>query len=117
MRRLTTALAALALAWLAWTLAARAYDPNEAFMQGSIVVSPEVAYGHQFNLEHKPGYTDLDFADIGVRLGWLPFAPFGPGPLRGSLELGLEPLYQQYISPKQAYFAGLGVTSRYHFLA
>jgi hypothetical protein len=117
MTRLTTVLAALALAWLAWTPVASAYDANEAFMQGSIVVSPEVAYGHQFDLEHKSGYTGLDFADIGVRFGYLPFKPFASGALRGSLEVGLEPLYQQYISPKQAYFAGLGLTSRYHFLA
>ena len=110
------ALVALGLL-LAAAPAARAYDSEQAFMQGSLVVSPEVAYGHQFNLEHKSGYTGLDFADIGVRFGWLPFKPFGPGALRGSLEVGLEPFYQQYISPKQAYFAGLGLTSRYHFLA
>ena len=102
---------------LAVAPAARAYDPEQAFMQGSIVISPEVAYGHQFNLEHKSGYTGLDFADIGVRFGYLPFKPFGPGPLHGSLEIGLEPLYQQYISPKQNYFAGLGMTYRYHFLS
>jgi len=102
---------------LAAATAARAYDPEQAYMQGSIVVSPEVAYGHQFNLEHKSGYTGLDFADIGVRFGYLPFKPFGPGPLHGSLEIGLEPLYQQYISPKQNYFAGLGMTYRYHVLS
>ena len=111
-----TALAALVLLLLA-APAAHAYDPNQTFMQGSIVISPEVAYGHQFNLEHKSGYTGLDFADIGVRFGYLPFKPFAPGPLHGSLEIGLEPLYQQYISPKQNYFAGLGMTYRYHFLS
>ena len=102
---------------LAAATAARAYEPEQAYMQGSMVVSPEVAYGHQFNLEHKSGYTGLDFADIGVRFGYLPFKPFGPGPLHGSLEIGLEPLYQQYISPKQNYFAGLGMTYRYHVLS
>ena len=102
---------------LAAATAARAYEPEQAYMQGSMVVSPEVAYGHQFNLEHKSGYTGLDFADIGVRFGYLPFKSFGPGPLHGSLEIGLEPLYQQYISPKQNYFAGLGMTYRYHLLS
>jgi lipid A 3-O-deacylase PagL len=96
---------------------ARAFDTEQTFMQGSLVVSPEVAYGHQFDLEHKPGYTGLDFADIGVRFGYLPFKPFGPGPLHGSLEIGLEPLYQQYINPKQVYFGGLGMFYRYHFLS
>jgi lipid A 3-O-deacylase len=114
---LTAGLGALALLLLLPAPPALAYESHEAFLQGSIVISPEVAYGHQLNLEHKPGYSDLDFADIGVRFGWLPFKPFGPGPLHGSLEIGLEPLSQQYISPKQAYFAGLGMTSRYHFLS
>jgi hypothetical protein len=111
------ALAILALTLLAAPPAARAYDPNATFMQGSIVLSPEASYGHQMDLEHKTPYTNLDFANIGVRFGWLPFAPFGPGALHGSLEIGLEPLYQQYINPKQNYFAGLGMTYRYHFLS
>ena len=111
-----TALAALVLLLLA-VPAAHAYDPNQTFMQGSLVVSPEVAYAHQFDLEHKSGYTGLDFANIGVRLGYLPFKPFlADTPLHGAFEIGLEPLYQQYISPKQNYFAGLGMTYRYHFL-
>lgn len=97
---------------------ARAFDANQAFMQGSLVVSPEVAYGHQFNLEHKPGYTGLDFAYFGVRFGYLPFNPLlADTPLYGAFEIGLEPLYQQYISPKQNYFAGLGMTYRYHLMS
>ena len=109
-------LAALALV-LAVAPAARAYDADETFMKGSIVVSPEVAYGEQIHLEDKPGFTGLTFANVGVRVGWLPFKPVGPGPLHGAFEIGLEPLYQQYISPKQNYFAGLGMTYRYHFLS
>ncbi|HTO13537.1 MAG TPA: acyloxyacyl hydrolase [Candidatus Binatia bacterium] len=115
---LALGLGALALLLLLSAPAARGYDPNQAFMQGSLVVSPEAAYGHQFDLEHKDGYTGLDFANIGVRLGWLPFKPLAADtPVYGSLEIGLEPLYQQYISPKQNYFAGLGMTYRYHFLS
>lgn len=96
---------------------ARAYEASQTFGQGSVVVSPEVAYGHQYNLEHKPGYTDLDFAYLGVRFGYLPFKPLLNGtPLQGAFEIGVEPIYQQYISPKQNYFAGLGTTYRYHFL-
>ena len=102
---------------LAAAAPARAWDPDQTFGQGSLVVSPEVAYGHQFNLEHKEGYTGLDFAYLGVRFGYLPFKPLLPDtPLHGAFEIGLEPIYQQYISPKQNYFAGLGMTYRYHFL-
>ena len=111
-----TALGALALL-LTVAAPARAYDPNQAFMQGSIVVSPEVAYGHQYDFENKFDYTGVDFAYIGVRLGYLPFKPLAAGtPVYGAFEIGVEPLYQQYISPKQSYFAGLGATFRYHFL-
>ena len=103
---------------LAVSPAASAYDPGQTYLQGSLVVSPEVAYGHQFNLEHKSGYTGLDFAYFGVRFGYLPFKPLlKDTPLYGAFEIGLEPIYQQYISPKQNYFAGLGMTYRYHLLS
>ncbi len=115
-RRALTILAVLALVLLTAPVA-NAFDPGQTFLQGSIVVSPEVAYGHQFDLEHKEGYTGVDFAYIGARFGYLPFRPLlADTPLRGAFEIGLEPLYQQYISPKQNYFAGLGLTMRYHFL-
>lgn len=96
--------------------AAHGYDPKQTFLQGSVVVSPEVGYGEQFNLEDKRVFSGVEFANVGVRFGWLPFEPVGPGLLHGSLELGLEPLYQRYLEPKDAYFAGLGVTARYHVL-
>ena len=115
-RSALTALGALVLVLLAAPVAA--YDAGQTFLQGSIVVSPEVAYGAQYDHEHKFDYTGVDFAYIGVRLGYLPFKPVASGsPVHGAFEIGLEPLYQQYISPKQSYFAGLGMTSRYHFLA
>jgi len=108
------ALAALGLLALAAT--AHAYDPTRTFTQGSLVVSPEAGYGRQFDLEGKSGFTDLEFVNAGVRFGWLPFDPAGPGPLYGSLELGLQPLYQRYLDPVDAFFAGVGLTARYHFL-
>jgi opacity protein-like surface antigen len=96
--------------------AAHAWDGDATFAKGSFVLSPEVSYGHQFDLEHKKPYANLEFANIGVRFGWLPFGPAGPGPLHGALEVGLEPLYQQYINPN-VYFAGLGLAFRYHVLS
>ena len=114
-RRLTLGLAALAV--LIAAPAALAFDPQQPFRQGSFVVSPEAGYGRQFNLEDKRVYTEVEFVNAGVRVGWLPFSPLGPGPLHGSLEVGLEPLYQRYTEPHDAFFAGLGLTGRYHFLS
>ena len=97
--------------------AATAYDPRQTFVEGTVVVSPEFGYGHQFDLEGKSGYTGLAFVNTGVRFGLLPFGPTGSGPLFGAFEVGLEPLYQQYLSPERVYYAGLGLTLKYHFLA
>jgi opacity protein-like surface antigen len=106
----------LVLGLLAAAPAADAYDPKQTFLQGSLVVSPEVGYGDQFNLEDHRVFSDVNFMQFGVRFGWLPFSPSGPGPLYGSFEVGLEPLYQRYLEP-DAFFAGLGATFRYHFLS
>jgi len=114
-RRLTLGLAALAV--LIAAPAALAFDPQQTFRQGSFVVSPEAGYGRQFNLEDKRVFSDAEFVNVGVRFGWLPFSPVGPGPLHGALEVGLEPLYQRYLEPRDAFFAGLGLTGRYHFLS
>lgn len=97
--------------------AVSAFDAGTTFQKRSFVISPEVGYGQQFNLEDSRDFADLEMVNGGVRFGWLPFAPVGPGPLHGSFEVGLEPLYQRYLEPHDAFFAGLGVTGRYHFLA
>jgi lipid A 3-O-deacylase len=93
------------------------FDAGQTFKQGSFVIAPEAGYGEQFNLEDTRTFTGLEFMNVGVRFGFLPFSPVGPGPLHGSLEVGLEPLYQRYLDPVEAFFAGLGVTIRYHFLS
>ena len=113
--RLTLGLAGLAV--LIAAPAALAFDLQQTFRQGSFVVSPEAGYGRQFNMEDKRVVTGLEFANVGLRVGWLPFSPLGPGPLHGSFEVGLEPLYQRYTEPHDAFFAGLGLTGRYHFLS
>jgi len=94
-----------------------AFDAAATFQPRSFVISPEVGYGQQVNLEDKRRFSDLEMVNGGVRFGWLPFAPVGPGPLYGSFEVGVEPLYQRYLEPHEAFFAGLGVTGRYHFLS
>jgi hypothetical protein len=105
-----------ALLMLALAPAAFAFDSTQTFHKGAFVISPEASYGHQFNLEDQRVFSDIEFVNGGVRLGWLPFAPAGPGPLHGSFEVGLEPVYQRYLEPNDAFFAGLGLTLRYHFL-
>ena len=113
--RLTLGLAGLAV--LIAAPAALAFDLQQTFRQGSFVVSPEAGYGRQFNMEDKRVVTGVEFVNAGLRVGWLPFSPLGPGPLHGSFEVGLEPLYQRYTEPHDAFFAGLGLTGRYHFLS
>jgi hypothetical protein len=105
-----------ALLTLALAPAAFAFDSSHTFHKGAFVISPEASYGQQFNLEDKRVFSDIKFVNGGVRMGWLPFAPAGPGPLHGSFEVGLEPVYQRYLDPHDAFFAGLGLTLRYHFL-
>jgi lipid A 3-O-deacylase len=115
MRHLIAVVAALVV--LAAAPAAHAFEAAQTFRAGTFVLSPEVGYGQQFDLEGKQGFSGLEFVNAGVRFGYLPFAPIGPGPLHGSFEVGLEPVYQRYFEPVDAFFAGLGVTFRYHFLS
>lgn len=109
-------------AWLA-TLAALAapawaFDAAQTFQKGTYVLSVEGGGGAQFNLEGFHQQSDLRFFNLGLRSSLLPFEPFGAGgPLRGALELGLEPFYQHYTEPKPAFWAGMAAVGRYHFLA
>jgi opacity protein-like surface antigen len=102
---------------LAAATGAGAFEAAQTFQPGSFVISAEAGYGEQVNTEDRHLFTGLELMNAGIRFGFLPFGPVGPGPLRGSLEVGLEPLYQRYLDPVDAFFAGLGATFRYHFLA
>ena len=113
-RMIATVVAALVLACAA---PAAAFDAEETFQKGTFVLSGEGAYGWQFNLENKTRVTYLEYYDLGVRFSLLPFEPLGRDHFwYGSLEAGLEPLYQHYTVPKQAFWAGLAAVLRYHFL-
>jgi opacity protein-like surface antigen len=103
---------------LASAATARAFDSEEAFRKGTFILSGEGTYGWETNLESKhSGVTYLEFYDIGVRFSLLPFDPIGRDHFwYGALELGLEPLYQHYTTPKPAFWAGLTAVGRYHFL-
>jgi lipid A 3-O-deacylase len=104
-------LAAAAPAW--------AFDAEQTFKKGTFVLSGEGSYGWQSDaLENKRRASELEFYDVGFRFSLLPFEPFGRGHFwYGALEVGLEPLYQHYTNPKQAFWAGLSAVGRYHFLS
>jgi len=110
--------AVLIVVLLAAAAPASAFDPEETFKKNTFVLSGEGTYGWQFNLEHKSRVTYLEFYDVGMRFSVLPFEPLGRDHFwYGALELGLEPLYQHYTTPKQAFWAGLTAVGRYHFLS
>jgi lipid A 3-O-deacylase len=96
---------------------ALAFDPNQTFRQGTTVLSVEGGGGTQSNLEGKRVQTDLDLWYVGVRYSLLPLKPTGPSILRGSLELGLEPIYQKYSGGRDAFWAGLSAQGKWHFLS
>jgi opacity protein-like surface antigen len=96
---------------------ALAFDANRTFGQGNTVLSVEGGGGSQSNLEGHFNQTGLDLFYLGARYSLLPLPPMGPSILHGSLEVGLEPIYQQYTSPVSAYYLGLMAQARWHFLS
>ena len=96
---------------------ASAFDPSLTFAKGTYVISGEGVYGQQFNLESVAHQSDTEFWGLGLRASMLPFGPTGPGVVRGALEVGLEPYYQRYTEPESAFWAGLSLVLRYHFLS
>ncbi len=110
----------LAAALLLLVLAAGpalAFDPNQTFKQGTTVLSIEAGGGSQNNLENQRRQTHLDLWYVGMRYAILPLQPAGPSILRGSLEVGLEPIYQKYSGGRDAFWAGLSAQGKWHFLS
>jgi opacity protein-like surface antigen len=115
---ITRRIAVLAIALAVSSSPAAAFDPEQTFKQGAFVLSLEGGGGSQNNLEHKRAQTGLDLWYLQGRASILPFGTSGKdGFLYGALEAGLEPIYQKYTGPVDAYFAGLGLAARYHFLS
>jgi hypothetical protein len=92
-----------------------AFDAERIFIKGAYVLSLEAGYGEQFDA-WDTAITGLDAVNAGIRFGLLPWGTKGSGVLKGALELGVEPFYQRFIDPVDAFFAGLGIVARYHFL-
>jgi hypothetical protein len=97
---------------------AGAFDPAETFHKGTVLLSVEGGGGVENNFE--PFSSDIEFWNVGFRLSLIPFGTTGVGVLHnalyGALEVGLEPLVQQYTHPSDAEWAGLALVGRYHFL-
>ena len=74
------------------------------------------SYGEQFDAPWGATFTGLDAFNAGVRFGLLPWGATGSGLLKGALEIGVEPFYQRFLDPHDAFFAGLGIVARYHIL-
>lgn len=97
---------------------AMAFDPELTFKKGAFVLSLDGGGGSQNDLEKHGRQTGIDLWWIQGRASLLPLGTTGKdGFLYGALEVGLEPIYQKYFGNVDAYFAGLGLAARYHFLS
>lgn len=96
-----------------WGPTAWGFDPSDVYRDGTWVLSGEAGYGAQIHVQDP--FTGLEFVNAGVRVGLIPFGIAGPRVVRGALEVGLEPVYQRYVSPVDAFYAGLALALRYHF--
>ena len=93
-----------------------AFDAKETFRQGRFLMSVEGGSGKQDNFSSGLE-TGFELWNAGVRVSLLPFGQsFDGTPLRGALEVGLEPYYQHYTEPRTFHFGGLAAVLRYHFL-
>ena len=95
---------------------ALAFDADRTFRKGATVLSVEGGGGAQNNLENHRVQSDLDLWFLGARYSLLPLDPVGPSVLRGSLEVGLESIYQRYTGGREGFWAGLSLHGRWNLL-
>ena len=97
---------------------ALAFDAEQTFRKGAFVLSLDGGGGTQNNLERHARQTHLDLWWIQGRASLLPLGTTGKDSfLYGAFEFGLEPIYQRYFHNVDAYYVGLGLAARYHFLS
>jgi len=101
----------LGLAGQAW-----AFDAEDTFAKGTTIVGLQVGGGVVNNVEDHRFVSDISYVNLGPRLSYLPFAPFGSGWLRSAVEPGIEGWFQYYLSPERASAEGLKAVIRYHLI-
>jgi hypothetical protein len=118
MKTRTSILPAVMLFLLVLAAPAWAFDPELTFRKGAFVLSGEAGYGQQSEWEGKSNSSGVEYWNAGVRFSLLPFNTVAKNTwFHGSLEMGFEPFYQNYLQPNDQFWAGLAAISRYHFLA
>ena len=114
-RRLAAGLAGLVLAAAP---AALAFDARQTFAKGSFVISPEVAYGNQFNLEGKHEFSDVQFVNArrALRLAALQRRA-GPARCTARSSWAWSPCTSSTSSRRTHSSPAWASTGRYHFLS
>ena len=103
---------------LSWVGVAAAADPAEEFSRGTKIIGLQFGGGAQNNVEGHRTISGISFVNVEPRFSILPFDPIGSGVLKGSVETGLEPFFQYYLTPDDGATAeGMKATVRYHFLS
>ena len=112
----------LSLCWavvgiFCWLGVAAAADPAEEFSRGTKIIGLQFGGGVQNNVENHRTISGISFVNVEPRFSLLPFDPIGSGILKGSLETGIEPFFQYYLTSEQATAEGMKAALRYHFLS
>jgi hypothetical protein len=83
-----------------------AFDPEQTFHKGAVLLSLEGGGGVETQLRENVPFSDIEFWNVGIRLSVIPLGITGSGVLHnalyGALELGLEPRFQGYTHPSNA---------------
>ena len=77
--------------------ASSAFDPEQTFHKGAVLLSVEGGGGVETQLRENVPFSDIEFWNLGIRLSMIPFGTTGSGVLHnvlyGALELGRLPLH------------------------
>jgi hypothetical protein len=91
-------------------------EAEEAFARRTMILSVLVGGGAQNNIQSHGSISGVTLLNLGYRMSYLPFEPFGSGWYRGAFEPGLEGWFQYYLEPDSATAQGAKLAFRYNFL-